>query len=268
LIQAPDTHASSRLDIPLVRSRVEFILGLAREAVSIAHIGCTDAPYTRHRLDHGELLHAQLLALNPRTVGIDVDMDGIGVLQEAFPDAVTEQADVTAAERLPDHLRGAFDLVIAGEVLEHVPDPGSFLVGARQLLTQNGSLCVTVPNACSPKIGLRALLGREAVHPDHFTYYGPRTLMRTLNQAGFEVAFLGSYVAQPGRAGRVLNIALRAAHRLFHGPVGEGLVAIALPLRDFGAGTRLDPGSRSAPARITEHGLPVLVAPPDLGAGA
>jgi 2-polyprenyl-3-methyl-5-hydroxy-6-metoxy-1,4-benzoquinol methylase len=253
--------------MPLVENRTEFILDLVREAVSIAHIGCTDAPYTRYRLAHGELLHAQLLALNPRTVGIDVDLHGIAVLQDAFPDSVTELADVTASGGMPDHLLGAFDLVVAGEVLEHVPDPGSFLVGARQLLTQNGRLCVTVPNACSPKIGLRSMLGREAVHPDHLTYYGPRTLVRTLKQAGLEVVFLASYLAEPGRVGRAINVALRGAHRLFHGPVGEGLIAVALPLRDFGAGTRLEPGSRSAPARISEHGSPVLVARPGFGPG-
>jgi 2-polyprenyl-3-methyl-5-hydroxy-6-metoxy-1,4-benzoquinol methylase len=247
---ALDTHRRSRVRLPLLPSRLEFILALAGNAKTIAHIGCTDAPYTDYRLANGELLHAELLAVNPRAVGIDVDANGILVLQRAFPDASIEQVDVATSE-LPARLLGAFDLVVAGEVLEHVPDAGSFLVGARQLVSPDGHVCVTVPNACSPKIGIRAMLGREAVHPDHLTYYGPRTLARALNRAGFEVVYLASYVAKPGRAGRAINVALRAAHVLFQGPVGEGLIAIARPLQDFRTGLTLDQGSQSAQARHT-----------------
>ena len=88
---------------------------------------------------------------------------------------------------------------------------------------------MTVLNACCPKIGLRALAGRESVHPDHRVYYGPRTLERTLRGAGFELESIASCFAPlAGRAGRVLfNPLLRASHRAFQGPVGDGLIAVA-----------------------------------------
>jgi 2-polyprenyl-3-methyl-5-hydroxy-6-metoxy-1,4-benzoquinol methylase len=236
--RGPNTHWQSRVGLPLLESRVDYILELARGAESIAHMGCTDAPYTDYRIANSQLLHAKLLEVNPSTVGIDVEAGAIAKLQRAFPDAWFEEVDVTT-EELPDLLVGAFDLVVAGEVLEHVADAGSFLDGARRLLSPNGLLCVSVPNACSPKIGLRALLGREAVHPDHLTYYGPRTLVRALDQAGLRVVYLATYVAEPGRIGRAVNIALRAAHALFRGPVGEGLIATARPLRDLPDRSRL-----------------------------
>jgi 2-polyprenyl-3-methyl-5-hydroxy-6-metoxy-1,4-benzoquinol methylase len=224
----PDTHRRSRVLLPLLPNRSQFIVERARRARSVAHIGCTDTPYTAYRLARRELLHAELIEANPRTVGIDVDPTGISTLRRAFPDAHIEQVDVTLSE-LPEELVGAFDLVVAGEVLEHVPDAGSFLTGARRLVAPGGELCVSVPNACSPKIGIRAVFGREAVHPDHLTYYGPRTLTRALNQAGLDVVYLASYVATPRPIGRAVNVGLRAAHMLFKGPVGEGLIAVARP---------------------------------------
>ena len=224
----PDLHSRSRVALPLLRSRQEFILERARRARRIAHVGCADVPYTDYRLAEGDLLHGELLALNPATVGIDVDPGGVAALRNAFPEARVEQADVTLSD-WPDDLTGAFDLVIAGEVLEHVPDAGLFLAGAGALLAPGGELFVSVPNACSPKIGIRALLGRESVHPDHLTYYGPRTLVLALDRAGFDVVYLASYLATPRAAGRVANVLLRGFHALFDGPVGEGLIALARP---------------------------------------
>jgi hypothetical protein len=112
-------------------------------------------------------------------------------------------------------------------VLEHVPNADAFLRGCRQLLRPGGRLCVTVPNACSPKIGLRSLAGREVIHPDHRTYYGPRTLARTLRGAGFEPESVASCLAPVGTTGGlVYHRLVSAAHRMFEGPVGEGLIAV------------------------------------------
>jgi hypothetical protein len=88
-------------------------------------------------------------------------------------------------------------------------------------------LCITVPNACSPKIGLRAFVGRELVHPDHYVYYGPRTLAHALRRAGYQLTFLATYSAQPGPIGAVLRPIFELPARLFGAPTGEGLIAVA-----------------------------------------
>jgi SAM-dependent methyltransferase len=159
--------------------------------------------------------------------GFDVDARALDLVREALPGERFVLADVTG--ELPAEERGRYRLVVAGEVLEHVPNADAFLRGCAELLAPGGRLCVTVPNACCPKIGVRALLGRESVHPDHLVYYGPRTLTRTLEGAGYRVGELASCFAPvAGTGGRVLvNPLLAAAHRLFQGPVGDGLVAIA-----------------------------------------
>ena len=111
-------------------------------------------------------------------------------------------ADVTAG--IPESERGRYQLVVAGEVLEHLSDADAFLQGCRRLLRPGGRLCVTVPKAYSPKIGLRSLAGREVIHPDHRTYYGPRTLARTLRGAGFEPESVVSCLAPVGTTGRLV----------------------------------------------------------------
>jgi hypothetical protein len=144
---------------------------------------------------------------------------------------VPEQRFVYAdiARCVPAAEHGRYELAIAGEVLEHVPDADAFLRGCLALLSDAGTLCVTVPNACCPKVGLRALSGRESVHPDHRVYYGPRTLTRTLEVAGLAVEWMASCLPPgAGPGGRLLvNPLLRTVHRLTHGPVGDGLIATA-----------------------------------------
>lgn len=220
----PDLRTGSRLRLPLIEDRVSFLEELVGRHERTAHIGCTDWPYTEYRLAHGDLLHQRLLRAGDVT-GIDVDRDGIARLGQAMPDARFLCADM--AEGAPQGDRGAYDLVLVAETLEHIPDPVSFLRGCGELLGEDGTICVTVPSACSPKIGVRALFGRERVHPDHFVYYGPRTLERTLRAAGFATDSMASYFAVPSRLGRAIDVGLRFVHRLSGGPVGEGLIALA-----------------------------------------
>jgi trans-aconitate methyltransferase len=220
-------HSGERLRMALVSDRAAWIERLCAAAPGpVAHLGCADSPYTAELIESGMLLHERLVSVADVT-GFDVDADGLALLRERMPAERFVLADVSA--EVPAAEGGRYALVLAGEVLEHVPDANSFLVGCGLLLAYGGRLCVTVPNACSPKIGVRTLAGRESVHPDHRVYYGPRTLKRTLHGAGYAVDQMASCFAPvAGRTGRlVFNPMLRASHRVFQGPVGDGLIAVA-----------------------------------------
>jgi 2-polyprenyl-3-methyl-5-hydroxy-6-metoxy-1,4-benzoquinol methylase len=222
-----EMHAAERLRVPLVESRAAWLEQLCSSTSGqVAHLGCADSPYTADLIAAGVLLHERLVRVAAVT-GFDVDDAGLELLRQRMPGERFVLADVTG--EVPESELGRYALVVAGEVLEHVPDGDSFLVGCGRLLAPGGRLCVTVPNACSPKIGLRSLAGRESVHPDHRVYFGPRTLERTLAGAGYDVELMASCFAPiVGRAGRlVFNPLLRASHRAFQGPVGDGLIAVA-----------------------------------------
>jgi SAM-dependent methyltransferase len=221
-------HEGERLQMPLVRDRAAWLERLCAETrpEEVAHLGCADSPYTAELLGAGMLLHTRLVRVASVT-GFDVDAAGLELVRAALPAERFVMSDVTAS--VPAAEGGRYGLVIAGEVLEHIPDADAFLRGCGRLLRPGGRLCVTVPNACSPKIGVRSLAGRESVHPDHRVYYGPRTLTRTLAGAGYEVETMAScFAPMAGTAGRlVFNPLLRAAHRISGGPVGDGLIAVA-----------------------------------------
>lgn len=88
--------------------------------------------------------------------------------------------------------RDPFDLIIAQHVLEHVPNPHSFLRTAASLLNTGGRLVICVPNYASR---MRKRLGEAwgwyqvPVHIHHFTQ---SALERLLHQAGFAVDRTGT----------------------------------------------------------------------------
>jgi 2-polyprenyl-3-methyl-5-hydroxy-6-metoxy-1,4-benzoquinol methylase len=74
-----------------------------------------------------------------------------------------------------------FQLISLAHVLEHMPDPVSYLYGLRQdLLVEGGLLLLEVPN----------LYAHDSFELAHMVAFSAHTLVQTLKKAGFEVLFL------------------------------------------------------------------------------
>lgn len=89
-----------------------------------------------------------------------------------FPDgAFTCEVDHFDVERDPfPYPDGHFDLVIAGEIIEHLSyDPMHMLIEARRVLADGGFLLVTTPNIGSITSAAKALDGRD--NPQIFFLY-------------------------------------------------------------------------------------------------
>jgi SAM-dependent methyltransferase len=80
---------------------------------------------------------------------------------------------------------GHFDVVLASEVLEHVPDPGEMLREILRVLRPGGLLWATTPNGRG--LSARALgLGWSAVcPPEHLHLFSRRAAAQLLSETGF-----------------------------------------------------------------------------------
>lgn len=92
------------------------------------------------------------------------------------------------AEAMPE-FSGKVDVGFAIQVIEHVSDPKSFLVGIRQLLAPGGSLVVSTPNRADILLDLLpddfpAFFYRT----QHRWYFDAASLTRCAQEAGFSVA--------------------------------------------------------------------------------
>ena len=82
-----------------------------------------------------------------------------------------------------------FDLVTLSDLLEHVPDPGTFLDEVRRVLTRKGILLIVTPDIGS--LSFR-IMGRRWSHfkLEHLWYFSASTLSRLLARHGFSIQYI------------------------------------------------------------------------------
>jgi methyltransferase family protein len=79
-----------------------------------------------------------------------------------------------------------FDVVVGGELIEHLSDPLAFLGGLRaDPALSDRTLIITTPNATALHNAGLALVRRESQHQDHLQIYSYKTLNTLFVRAGF-----------------------------------------------------------------------------------
>ena len=169
--------------------RVEFIKK-ACTGKKVLHLGCTNWPYTQDAIDKNMLLHFELAAVANSLYGFDFDQEGLDVLA-ASGTTDLYRADLEKLEAVD--LDETFDVIVAGEMIEHLNNPGLFLKGIQRFMNADTELVITTINAYSALrfviYGLRGKQGlNEPVHPDHVAYYSYKTLTLLIERAGLTVS--------------------------------------------------------------------------------
>jgi SAM-dependent methyltransferase len=116
---------------------------------------------------------------NREVIGIDLEM-------AEKPDHYTEIFTGTL-QQFGELNRDSVDAISAGEILEHIENPGSFLRECHNFLSSGGKLFLSAPNSNSPFERLLTLeLFRKYFYTqDHFFYVPQRWLTRVSEYAEF-----------------------------------------------------------------------------------
>ena len=158
-------------------------------------LGCIDE---RHPERIATSLHARLKRLNPELVGADIDREAIAAVERLG-------FDVRFANAEESDLGGPYRAIFAGELIEHLDNPGRFLSNARRALAPDGLLLLTTPNPFYANQFAKVLKhGGPQVHAEHRAWFCPHTLTRLLAARGFEVADFAWLAASRGMIRRAL----------------------------------------------------------------
>ena len=72
---------------------------------------------------------------------------GIDILPEDVEELQRHGYNMVCADAMSDDLGQKFDVIVAGEVIEHVVNPGQLLTNMRRHLKEDGVLVLTTPHA-------------------------------------------------------------------------------------------------------------------------
>lgn len=161
--------------------REEIILPLV-VGKRVLDCGGVDHWATDKKIAEGTWLHAQIAACASSCIGVDI-------LEEPVK-RINQQGKynfiVANVEQLPFYEE--FDVVVAGEIVEHLYNMGSFLDSVWRSLCADGYLIITTPNFHRlSSIVYSLLLNKEVCHPEHTCYYSKQTLSYIVEKHGFVV---------------------------------------------------------------------------------
>ncbi|MDX6409375.1 MAG: hypothetical protein QOE13_2446 [Gaiellaceae bacterium] len=124
---------------------------------NVLDLGCRDGALTQAYAGGNEI------------VGVDADREALAEAQKLGIE--TRWADLDDALPFADT---TFDVVVAGELLEHLRDPGRVVSEVRRVLRPGGTFVGSVPNAFRLKNRLRFLRGRKPENdPTHLQMFSP-----------------------------------------------------------------------------------------------
>ena len=160
------------------RSREEIIVGLCRGA-KVLDVGCVD--HQAGNVGTDRWLHGLIATAASECLGVDLDQPGVDAMQHAGFDAMC--VDITA-DRAALFERGPFDVVVAGEVIEHLGNPEALLRAAGELLRPGGKLVVTTPNPFAPWRAWAGMRRQTWENVDHVLLLFPSGMAELAERCG------------------------------------------------------------------------------------
>jgi SAM-dependent methyltransferase len=176
----------------LVKDRIDYLCQLVK-GKRVLDVGVVD-----HQLgsaESPEWLHGRLC-------GVASECEGVDVLPEEVAELRRRGFSVSCTNIVERPLPREFDVVVCGEVLEHIDATRGFLENCRKMLAQNGQLILTVPNPWYANVIMKAAFGNLPFqdNADHVAWYDPSTIYELGGRCGFELHKYSGVRVQAGKS--------------------------------------------------------------------
>ena len=117
---------------------------------------------------------------------------GIDILKESIKELKQKGYNVAYGNAENFSIKKKFDLIFAGELIEHLSNPGLFLDRCKKHLKKGGVLILTTPNSFNLTENIKNVIYLRAnprVNPEHTCYYTPRTITELIRRSGLSNRF-------------------------------------------------------------------------------
>ena len=144
----------------------------------VLDLGCVQ--HSSEKANAEDWLHKILAKHASYILGVDILEDEVKKLRDMGYNVVA--ADVEKMD-LPEK---DFDVIVAGELIEHLSNPGLFLENCRKHLRDGGLLIITTPNPFCFLFVRKSIVNNLKINPEHVAWYDEITLKQLLERYKFE----------------------------------------------------------------------------------
>ena len=198
------------------------LLALVGSGKRVLDVGCSSGYLARPLVERGCTV-----------VGIEQDEAAAETARQVCAEVLIGDAE-TMELPFPE---GSFDIVLCGDLIEHLRQPGQFLARVRPFLRENGHLVLTTPNVANWTMRLGLLAGRwryterGILDRTHLQLFTRNTLVEMLEHARYRVLELDYTVPVPGIGAPAVERAAHAIGRLRPPLFAYQFVVSATPAR-------------------------------------
>ena len=221
-----------RLRVASPVDRIEFIARACAQC-RVLDLGAMDETAWAAKRGRGTWLHEEIVGIARRVDGIDnsdqVPAEGL----HTGPNSTIWRGDITDPESLVVALERSPDVVVIGELIEHLENPLQFLRQLAGIERLSGkTLLLSTPNATALHNVLIGLAQRESTHRDHLCIFSYKTLATLCTRAGFLeweiIPYYSRFTEMKQRHSGLVRLAVRATQGVIN------LFEWLFPLLSFG----------------------------------
>jgi SAM-dependent methyltransferase len=159
--------ATKKYGKPAGPDRIEFIRNNTGRDKIVLDLGCRDGMLTRYIMEGNTVF------------GADIDSTALYRCKSEYGIRV---CNLDLNQQLPFRDE-VFDVVIAAEVMEHLPIPANLVIEAGRVLKKGGIFIGTVPNAYRVKTRIEFFMGKPLTRDEsHLRFFNYDTLEKTLSE--------------------------------------------------------------------------------------
>lgn len=210
-----------RLEISRPVDRIPFIKDFCKNRV-VLDLGAMDETAFMAKRGQGTWLHEEICNVATQVMGID---NSTIVPPEGIPTGAKSRiyrGDISSVGELLDAHEFTPDIVVAGEIIEHLENPLAFLRSIKAIKRLHGKvLILTTPNATALHNCMIGMLSRESTHHDHLCIFSYKTLYTLCKRAGVDdwqiIPYLARFTEMKARNAGIRRCLVAGGERVING---------------------------------------------------
>jgi 2-polyprenyl-3-methyl-5-hydroxy-6-metoxy-1,4-benzoquinol methylase len=159
--------------------KVSFVIRHA-EGRKVLDLGCVDHDPAAYESKFW--VHKALVEKAQSVVGMDLSEEGTKFLR-------SKGYNVIFGDAQNFDLNDKFDIIVAGDLIEHLENFNGFIDSCKKSLAPGGSILISTPNPWYWRNVVKSIISVEVEnHPEHTCWLCPRTLRQLVARHGMSIA--------------------------------------------------------------------------------